>query len=193
MQKRLGVILEKEDEMDCLVSGSNFLLKAIRHEAFMYENGQTTFSPANSAYILSETYTLTLFFWFNHQTALFPACCTVASANSTIAALSIALCPVLICVSSLYAADQDLYPYLLVNIGSGVSMLKVEGDGQYERVSGSSLGGGTFWGLCRLLTKCRSFDEMLELSSRGDNSKVGGLFSIHSRTKTQCRRKSASF
>jgi len=71
------------------------------------------------------------------------------------------------------AADQDLYPYLLVNIGSGVSMLKVEGDGQYERVSGSSLGGGTFWGLCRLLTKCRSFDEMLELSSRGDNSKVG--------------------
>lgn len=54
-------------------------------------------------------------------------------------------------------------------------MLKVEGDGQYERVSGSSLGGGTFWGLCRLLTKCRSFDEMLELSSRGDNSKVGPI------------------
>lgn len=71
------------------------------------------------------------------------------------------------------AADSDLYPYLLVNIGSGVSMLKVDGDGQYERVSGSSLGGGTFWGLCRLLTKCRGFDEMLELSMRGDNAKVG--------------------
>ena len=70
------------------------------------------------------------------------------------------------------AADSDLYPYLLVNIGSGVSLLKVEGDGQYERVSGSSLGGGTFWGLCRLLTRCKSFDEMLELSMRGDNSKV---------------------
>ena len=70
------------------------------------------------------------------------------------------------------AADADLYPYLLVNIGSGVSMLKVEGDGQYERVSGSSLGGGTFWGLCRLLTKCRGFDEMLELSMRGNNANV---------------------
>ena len=70
------------------------------------------------------------------------------------------------------AADSDLYPYLLVNIGSGVSMLKVSGDGNYERVSGSSLGGGTFWGLCRLLTKCRGFDEMLELSAKGDNSKV---------------------
>ena len=59
-----------------------------------------------------------------------------------------------------------------MNIGSGVSLLKVEGDGQYERVSGSSLGGGTFWGLCRLLTRCKGFDEMLELSMRGDNSKV---------------------
>ena len=70
------------------------------------------------------------------------------------------------------AADSDLFPYLLVNIGSGVSMLQVAGDGQYERVSGSNLGGGTFWGLCRLLTRCRGFDEMLELSMRGDNAKV---------------------
>ena len=70
------------------------------------------------------------------------------------------------------AAHSDLFPYLLVNIGSGVSMLHVAGDGQYERVSGSSLGGGTFWGLCRLLTRCRGFDEMLELSMRGDNAKV---------------------
>ena len=53
-----------------------------------------------------------------------------------------------------------------------MSMLKVSGDGNYERVSGSSLGGGTFWGLCRLMTKCRGFDEMLELSAKGDNSKV---------------------
>jgi len=75
-------------------------------------------------------------------------------------------------VIMLSAADSDLYPYLLVNIGSGVSMLKVSGDGNYERVSGSSLGGGTFWGLCRLMTKCRGFDEMLELSAKGDNSKA---------------------
>ena len=78
----------------------------------------------------------------------------------------------------LHAADSDLYPYLLVNIGSGVSLLKVEGDGQYERVSGSSLGGGTFWGLCRLLTRCKGFDEMLELSMRGDNSKVRCLMCV---------------
>lgn len=80
---------------------------------------------------------------------------------------------------------NDLYPYLLVNIGSGVSMLKVillifdlellfhlvslfkfelilslvlkqvDGDGKFERVSGTNVGGGTFWGLGRLLTKCK--------------------------------------
>ena len=43
MQEKLGLILEKEDEMECLVGGCNFLLKAIRHEAFMYENGALNF------------------------------------------------------------------------------------------------------------------------------------------------------
>ncbi|GKA87724.1 pantothenate kinase 1 [Tanacetum coccineum] len=35
---------------------------------------------------------------------------------------------------------NDLFPYLLVNIGSGVSMIKVDGDGKFERVSGTSIG-----------------------------------------------------
>ena len=48
-QEHLGVLLEKEDEMDCLVGGANFLLKAIHHEAFMYENSQTLFTPSNCA------------------------------------------------------------------------------------------------------------------------------------------------
>ncbi len=48
----------------------------------------------------------------------------------------------------------------------------MDSDTKHERVSGSSLGGGTFWGLCRLLTKVKAFDEMLELSARGDNAKV---------------------
>ena len=59
-----------------------------------------------------------------------------------------------------------------MNIGSGVSLLKVDSETASERISGSSLGGGTFWGLCRLLTRVKNFDEMLELSMRGDNSKV---------------------
>ena len=43
LQEKLGLILEKEDEMGCLVGGCNFLLKAIRHEAFTYANGSLNF------------------------------------------------------------------------------------------------------------------------------------------------------
>ena len=59
-------------------------------------------------------------------------------------------------------------PCLLVNIGSGVSIIKVDEDGAFERVSGTSLGGGTLWGLLSLLTPATSFDG--ERSSHVQNS-----------------------
>ncbi|KAL6011501.1 hypothetical protein ACLOJK_001949 [Asimina triloba] len=117
-KEKLGVSLDKEDEMDCLVAGANFLLKAIRHEAFTHMEGQKEFVQID---------------------------------------------------------HNDLFPYLLVNIGSGVSMIKVDGDGKFERVSGTNVGGGTYWGLGRLLTKCKSFDELLELSQKGDNRTIDML------------------
>jgi type II pantothenate kinase len=49
-------------------------------------------------------------------------------------------------------------PCLLVNIGSGVSIIKIDEDGQFERISGTSLGGGTLWGLLSLLTGAATFD-----------------------------------
>jgi type II pantothenate kinase len=67
------------------------------------------------------------------------------------------------------------HPYLLVNIGSGVSMIKVSGPRQFERVGGTSLGGGTLWGLLSLLTGARNFDEMLKFAERGDNTAVDML------------------
>ncbi|XP_019152535.1 PREDICTED: pantothenate kinase 2 isoform X2 [Ipomoea nil] len=117
-KERLGVSIEKEDEMNCLVAGANFLLKAIRHEAFTHIEGHKEFVQID---------------------------------------------------------QNDLFPYLLVNIGSGVSMIKVDGDGKFQRVSGTNVGGGTYWGLGRLLTKCKSFDDLLELSQRGDNRTIDML------------------
>ena len=117
-RERLSLILEREDEMACLVDGCNFLLKAVAHEAFTYENTQMSFVDLDPA----------------------GAC-----------------------------------PYLLVNIGSGVSMVRVDGEGRHQRVSGTNIGGGTFWGLCRLLTGRTSFDDILRLSTEGDNSKVDML------------------
>lgn len=52
-------------------------------------------------------------------------------------------------------------PCLLVNIGSGVSVIKIDEDGKFERVSGTSLGGGTLWGLLSLMTPATSFDGKL--------------------------------
>jgi len=71
--------------------------------------------------------------------------------------------------------EEELYPYILVNIGSGVSIIKVTEDGKLERIGGSSLGGGTLWGLLSLLTSAQTFDEMLELSKKGNNDNVDML------------------
>ena len=45
----------------------------------------------------------------------------------------------------------------------------------FERVSGSSIGGGTYWGLCRLLTEASSYDESLQMASKGESDKVDML------------------
>mmetsp|Transcript_24391 Transcript_24391/g.34967 ORF Transcript_24391/g.34967 Transcript_24391/m.34967 type:complete len:699 (+) Transcript_24391:48-2144(+) len=70
------------------------------------------------------------------------------------------------------AAESSTYPYLLVTIGTGVSILRVDGPRKYERISGSTIGGGTYWGLCRLLCEAETFKGALNLASRGDPTKV---------------------
>lgn len=67
------------------------------------------------------------------------------------------------------------YPFLVVNIGSGVSMLSVHSPRKFKRVTGTSLGGGTFLGLCCLLTGCETFEEAIALAERGDSTKVDKL------------------
>ncbi|THU48191.1 hypothetical protein C4D60_Mb09t23630 [Musa balbisiana] len=64
---------------------------------------------------------------------------------------------------------NNLFPYLLVNIGSGVGLIKVTGNRKFERVTGTHIGGGTMFGLAKLLTGCLSYDEFLKLSQQGDN------------------------
>uniref|UniRef100_A0A2K6QEJ3 4'-phosphopantetheine phosphatase n=1 Tax=Rhinopithecus roxellana TaxID=61622 RepID=A0A2K6QEJ3_RHIRO len=51
----------------------------------------------------------------------------------------------------------------------------VETEDRFEWVGGSSIGGGTFWGLGALLTKTKKFDELLHLASRGQHSNVDML------------------
>lgn len=114
IQEKLGLSVDKEDEMECLIKGCNFLLKNISDEAFVYHR------HGNPEY--------------EFQTA-----------------------------------DPNIFPYLLVNIGSGVSIMKVESEEKYERIGGTATGGGTFWGLGSLLTKAKGFDELLVLAENGDH------------------------
>lgn len=52
---------------------------------------------------------------------------------------------------------------------------QVTSETQYERVSGTALGGGTFLGLCRLLTKVHTFREAMEMAEGGDARNVDML------------------
>ena len=67
---------------------------------------------------------------------------------------------------------SETYPYLLVTIGTGVSILRVDGPREHERISGSTIGGGTYWGLIRLLTDTDDFEAVMKLAEKGDPSKV---------------------
>ena len=98
IEKKLGLKITKEDEMQCMIRGCNFLLRNITDEAFSYQRKDDpayTFQQVN---------------------------------------------------------PQDMFPYLLVTIGSGVSVLKVDAEDKFTRIGGTATGGGTFWGLGKLLT-----------------------------------------
>lgn len=76
----------------------------------------------------------------------------------------------------IYEIPPDgVYPYILVNIGSGVSIIIVKDERTFKRVSGTSIGGGTFLGLCKLIANCQSFEEAMELAEKGDRNKVDML------------------
>ncbi|KAG5520910.1 hypothetical protein RHGRI_033462 [Rhododendron griersonianum] len=192
-KEKLGVGLDKVDEMDCLVSGANFLL----NNAFLLVNncGSLLFEGATNFTDVKPDRGATNFTELNHDMGQAPV--MELSAHWVLELYDPLEVGVYFPLALRVLGDtavhpeaftyingreeyvqidpNDLYPYLLVNIGSGVSMIKVDGDGKFERVSGTSVGGGTFWGLGRLLTNCKSFDELLELSHNGNNRVIDML------------------
>ncbi|WKY17335.1 hypothetical protein Q1695_001719 [Nippostrongylus brasiliensis] len=121
---KLGLGLRKVKEMDCLVRGTNFLLRNIEAESFTYDH--------------------------HHEQCRYHFETTR---------------PSMVC------------PYLLVNVGTGVSVFRVESDDKYERVGGSSLGGGCFFGLGSLLTAEVDLNEMMRMAEDGDHRQFDILVS----------------
>lgn len=157
-ERELGVEVHKEEEMQCLITGLNFMT-LIPDEVFWY-----------SDVLVDELYLA--------QNSLTSK--TIPHGDSRMESTMQKDLPRPSPHPPLFAPmfesePSPKLPCLLVNIGSGVSILKVDENGQFERVSGTSLGGGTLWGLLGLLTDARNFDEMLELCERGNNSNVDML------------------
>ena len=69
-------------------------------------------------------------------------------------------------------SSSPTYPFLLVSIGSGVSILRLDSPTDYKRVSGTAIGGGTALGLGKLLLGCDSFQSLIDLSKCGESSRV---------------------
>ena len=176
-EKELSVEVRRQDEMECLIEGMKFMAM-IPEEVYYFSDE-----------LISE---------FSHPTTAKGAGGKDVVVNSSISADQPALerpspNPPKYTVTFETGEPSAHLPCLLVNIGSGVSIIKVDADGTFERVSGTSLGGGTLWGLLSLLTPARTFDgaywliitvcqptliclaEMLALSEEGDNAMVDML------------------
>ena len=61
--------------------------------------------------------------------------------------------------------QQSLAAERIGQVGTGVSILHVKSPTEYTRVSGTALGGGTFLGLCRLLTDAGEFEQALDCAA----------------------------
>ncbi|GAA5894387.1 hypothetical protein JCM8208_006219 [Rhodotorula glutinis] len=187
----LGIEVRREEEMECLVLGLSFVME-IPNEVFWYSDEliQAVSHPqqrALSAVNLPSTPRSSA-----SPLPLFPGLDTALAAQAPHPPSPSPSAP-----PPLLSNPDDLprpspnppqysikfdssptpaqFPCLLVNIGSGVSIVKIDDYGKFERISGTSLGGGTLWGLLSLLTGAKSFDDMLALADKGDNSSVDML------------------
>ncbi len=63
-------------------------------------------------------------------------------------------------------------PHLLVSLGTGTSILRVDAPGRVTRVGGTALGGGTLRGLGRLLLGDGDHEMLAALARQGDRTRV---------------------
>jgi pantothenate kinase len=68
--------------------------------------------------------------------------------------------------------EPDLFPCVLVTCGSGTAVMKIEKDGTFRIVDVSSRGGRSFFGIGKLLSGCKTFDELIDLASKGNSRNI---------------------
>ncbi|SCO69388.1 pantothenate kinase, putative [Plasmodium vivax] len=69
-------------------------------------------------------------------------------------------------------------PFIIANIGSGISILLSNGHNKYRRIGGTAIGGGTLLGLAQMILQKVSFEELIRLAAPpGRHSSPGRLSS----------------
>jgi type II pantothenate kinase len=144
---QLDITVQETDEMECLIRGMHFAIMNIPAECYTYRSFGNALENEKLEWI--------------------------RDVKEVVRKITVPVYPTIGGRRDPNAASQ--FPYLIVNIGSGVSILKVSSTDKYERVSGSSLGGGTYWGLCRLFTRCSSFEEAMDMAETGDSKQIDML------------------
>ena len=173
-QRMLGIRMDKQDELESLVAGMQFVLSTVVGECYTYRPRKRTsdgslqrdsdISGFNSTDSLDECVGAPLDSSDSEEESTPPSPPPKMDTSDQW------------WLSKKVQRDSVSYssafPYLLISIGTGVSILRVDGPRKHERVSGSTIGGGTYWGLMRLLTDVESFDDVIKLAEQGDPSKV---------------------
>ncbi len=151
MTKTLNLRVQQNDEMDCIVRGLQFATENIEGEVYSYYCDLNKISPTCSPSTTDCEQDTFRNMRMRHMAGFID---------------HVDISERVYCGIDRLKAS---YPALVICIGSGVSILKVDGPSKFERVSGSSIGGGTFLGLCRLLTGANDFDMALDMASEGDS------------------------
>jgi len=186
-----GLRLEHNDELKSLVRGIDFLVKIAQHESFEYPIGSYRAGRIQRPWKSSENCSddddndvcpREKGKQQGDDESIVNSDCkedTIGGCNGRkkMSTTAVSKSPLLERDVSAAVLDgsQSLYPYLVVNIGSGVSILRVDSPDQFQRVGGTSLGGSTFLGLVSALTGCNSFEEALNLATRGDSTQIDML------------------
>ena len=71
-----------------------------------------------------------------------------------------------------FSMEDKLYPYLLVNLRSGASFIRVDSKTEYKRVIGTSIGAGTFVGIMKLINPDDDLTQTIVKSLDGDTSQI---------------------
>ncbi len=69
-----------------------------------------------------------------------------------------------------FSLGKSIYPYLLLNMRSGASFIRVDGPNNYHRVAGTSIGVSLLWGISRYLGIFKDPTELCAAAVRGDSS-----------------------